>query len=121
MRLLARVLLTDQQTSKMCYGCKEESKSHRNVALEMSSLRVMVKEAEEKKQQEEIEKGRHVVGTGNNLFKSMQNVVEITTRTSHASLIGVSHGIPHAVEDSWPVDPQPHLPSLSSLQEYFRS
>ena len=29
------------------------------------------------------------------------------------------YGIPQ--EDSWPVDPQCHLPSLSSLSDYFRS
>ena len=69
MRLLARVLLTDQQTSKMCYGCKEESKSHRNVALEMSSLRVMTKRSSGKKQREETEKQQHVIVTENNLFK----------------------------------------------------
>ena len=44
--------------------------------------------------------------TQNNLFKVLlQKVFEIKTRSSPASLTVVSHEIPHAVEDSWPVDP----------------
>ena len=49
------------------------------------------------------------------------NTIEITTRSSLASLIVASHGIPDAVEDSWPIDPQRSSPSLSSLPNYFRS
>ena len=43
--------------------------SYRNVTLEMSSLRVMVKRSRIKKQQEETEKRHHVIVTENNLFK----------------------------------------------------
>ena len=43
------------------------------------------------------------------------------TRSSPAKLTVESHGIPHAVEDSWRLGPQRRLPSLSSLLDYFRS
>ena len=70
MALLLNVLVADQHTSKKCYGCQEGSESHKNITLEMSSLRVMVKNSRGKKQQEETEKHQYVVMTENNLFKS---------------------------------------------------
>ena len=50
-------------------GMTKDSESHRNVMLEMSSLRVVVKRRRGKKQKEEIEKQQHVTATENNLFK----------------------------------------------------
>ena len=42
---------------KVCqYGCKDDSESHRDVTLEISSLRVRVKRSRGKKQHEETEK-----------------------------------------------------------------
>ena len=70
MILFLGVSLTEQQTSKMCLGCKEDSESLRNVMLKMSSLRVMVKRSRGKKQLKKIEKKQHVVVTENNLFKA---------------------------------------------------
>ena len=70
MRLLLDVSLTDQQTSKKCWRCKENSESRRILTLEMSSLRFMVKWRSGKKQQEQAEKQQHVVATEINLFKS---------------------------------------------------
>ena len=46
---------------------------------------------------------------------------EITIRSSSARLTVASQGIPNAVENSWPVDQQRQLPSLSILPNYFRS
>ena len=69
MTLLLGVSITDQQTSKMCQGCKENSESHWNVVFKMSSLQVMVKRSRGKKQQKEIEKQQHIILTENNLFK----------------------------------------------------
>ena len=69
MTSLLDVSLTDQQTPKKCYLCKEGSESYSNVTLEMSSLRVLIKRNRGKKQQKEIEKHQHVIVTENNLFK----------------------------------------------------
>ena len=69
MTLLQGVSLTDRHTSKNCKGCKEVSESHRNVALEMLSLRVMVKRSRGKRQQEETKKQQQVTVTENSLFK----------------------------------------------------
>ena len=93
-----------------------------NVALEMSSLRVIAKRSRGKKQQKETETQQHFIVTENNLFKILlQKMFKISTRNSPVSLVAASHGISHAVEDCCPVDPQCHLPSLSSLSDYFRS
>ena len=43
----------------------------------------------------------------------LQKMFLITTENSPAIFIVASHGIPHAVEDSWPVDQQGHLPPFS--------
>ena len=70
MRLLLDVSLTNEQTSKNCLGCKNDSKLYRKVTLKVSFLQVMVKKkAEEKKQQKETEKQQHVIMTENILFK----------------------------------------------------
>ena len=47
----------------------------------------------------------------------LQKKLEIMTRSSPASLVLASYGIPHAVEDFCQVDPQHHLSSLSSLKK----
>ena len=49
--------------------CKDDSESRRNVMLEMSSLRVIVKRSRGKNQQEETVKQQHVIVTENKLFK----------------------------------------------------
>ena len=68
------------------------------------------------------QKQQHVIVTENNFLKLLlQNLFEIMARSSMASLIVPSHGIPYSIEDSWLVDPQRHLPSLSSLLDSFRS
>ena len=41
--LLLGVSLTDHQTSKMCWVCKEDLESNKDVTLEISCLRAMVK------------------------------------------------------------------------------
>ena len=91
----------------------------------MSSLRVMVKRSRGKKQQEEPEKQQLVNGIKYNLFTKedfiLKKVFEITTRSIPARLIVASHGISHVVEDSWPINQQHHLLSLSSLPDYFLS
>ena len=68
--------------------------------LEMSSLRVMVKRSRGKKLQEETEKQQHVVVTKTIYLKVLlQKVMEITTRSSPASLRVALHGIPLVVEE----------------------
>ena len=62
-------LLTDQHTSKKCLGFTEDLESHRNVTLDISSLRVIVKNSRGKKQQEETKKQQHVIVTEIKLFK----------------------------------------------------
>ena len=69
MTLFLGVSLTDQLTSKVCLGCKEDSESHRSIMLEMSSFRVMVKNRRGKKQQKETKKQHYVIVTENNAFK----------------------------------------------------
>ena len=44
---------------------------------------------------------------------------EIMTRSSPASLIVASHGIPQAMEDSLTADPQHHLPSAVKFAGQF--
>ena len=63
------ISLTNQQISKICKGSKEASESHRNVTLDMSSLRIMVKRSRRKKEQEDTGKQQHVIVTENNSFK----------------------------------------------------
>ena len=49
----------------------------------------------------------------------LQKVFEVMTRSGPARLIVSSHGIPHVLGDSWPIDSQRHLMSLSSLQGHI--
>ena len=48
MALLFCVLLQDQHTSRKCYGCKDDSESHKNVTFWIIFLRVTVKRSREK-------------------------------------------------------------------------
>ena len=96
-------------------GRKGDLELHKNVTLGMLYLRVMVKISRGEKQQEETEKQHHIIVTENYLKVLLQMVFKIMTRSSPANLIVASHGIPHIVEDSWMVDRQRHLPSLSNL------
>ena len=90
--------------------------------LKMSSLRVMLKRSKGKKQQKKIEK-QHLVIVTKPIYLNvlLQKVFEIMTKSSPVSLIVAAYGISYALEDFSTVDPQRHLPLLSSLQEYFRS
>ena len=51
------------------------SESHKNVTLEISSLRVIVRRNRGKKQQEKTEKQQHVIVTENKLFKNLTRTV----------------------------------------------
>ena len=42
------VLLPDQHSSRKCWGCKDDSESHKNVTLRITFLRVMFKRSREK-------------------------------------------------------------------------
>ena len=88
--------------------------------LEMSSLRVMIKKSRGKKQQKETEKQQYIIVRENSLFKGFatEGVPNYDQKQS-GKLDTSSHGIPHAVEDSLLVDPQRHLPTLSSLPDYY--
>ena len=77
----------------------------------------MVKRSRGKKQEEETEKQKHFIVTENNLFKCF--TTKFTIRSSLASLIMASHGIPPIVEDSWTLDQERHLPSLSNLPDFI--
>ena len=88
----------------------------------MSSLRVINKRSKGKKYQEETEKKQYIIVTENNLFKGFTaESVRYYDNKYSGNLIVAPYGIPHSVEDSWPVDTQRHQPSLSSLLGYFRS
>ena len=81
-----------------------------------------LKEAEENSNRKKQRKGSTLLWLKTiYLNVLLQKVFEITIRSSPASLIVASLGIPYAVENSCLVDPRRHLPSLSSLPDYFRS
>ena len=121
MALLLRVLLPDQNTFRKCKGCKDDSKSIKNVTLGMLFWELWLKEAEKKATGRNRETPAFYCDR-NSLFKHFTpKVFEITTKSSPASLTVTVYGAAYLPSRYLLQREEFHATPPSSLPDYFWS